>query len=440
MLSPKNHLPLAVIGVLAAISIVISSLLFKVEPMASENVNSLEGELIDDSVFEGSDSEEDEVIPQSARAGEMLVMMGAAPGQAQDELIESMNTLIQEAKETKAAEKNTEEAAQEEQTTEAEVVSSPLPEGQSSFDKKIQSGKIDVAIGLTPKQVTYISAVPEAWPEVTEEEETEEDTEEEVQEEEADEEASAETEESDEESVVYAPIWTEEDEESGEEESSAPEESSEEITEETSAEESSEESSEEITEETSAEESSEESSAEESSEDTTSEEESSDPQTEESSQSSEESSSTETASQESSGSGYNWEYNPGTTIRNATTISSELHDGFSELDHLAALLQCEAGSNYDGALAVANVVINRLNAGFEPTIYDVIYSPYQFATTRIAGYLKNGTVSSVCYTAAQDALNGINNVGDYLYFNGTYWLDPLSLERPYVVIGGNCFY
>ena len=430
MLSPKNHLPLAVIGVLAAISIVISSLLFKVEPMASENVNSLEGELIDDSVFEGSDSEEDSsAVPQGARAGEMLVMMGAAPGQAQDELIESMNTLIQEAKETKAAEKETEEAAQEEQTTEAEVVSSPLPEGQSSFDKKIQSGKIDVAIGLTPKQVTYTSAVPEAWPEVTEEEETEEDTEEEVQEEEADEEAS--TEESDEESVVYAPIWTEEDEKSGEEESSAPEESSQESTEETSAEESFEESSEES--------STEESSAEESSEDTTYEE-SSDPQTEESSQSSEESSSTETASQESSGSGYNWEYNPGTTIRNATTISSELHDGFSELDHLAALLQCEAGSNYDGALAVANVVINRLNAGFEPTIYDVIYSPYQFATTRIAGYLKNGTVSSVCYTAAQDALNGINNIGDYLYFNGTYWLDPLSLERPYVVIGGNCFY
>ena len=179
MLSPKNHLPLAVIGVLAAISIVISSLLFKVEPMASENVNSLEGELIDDSVFEGSDSEEDSsAVPQGARAGEMLVMMGAAPGQAQDELIESMNTLIQEAKETKAAEKETEEAAQEEQTTEAEVVSSPLPEGQSSFDKKIQSGKIDVAIGLTPKQVTYTSAVPEAWPEVTEEEETEEDTEE----------------------------------------------------------------------------------------------------------------------------------------------------------------------------------------------------------------------------------------------------------------------
>ena len=130
MLSPKNHLPLAVIGVLAAISIVISSLLFKVEPMASENVNSLEGELIDDSVFEGSDSEEDSsAVPQGARAGEMLVMMGAAPGQAQDELIESMNTLIQEAKETKAAEKETEEAAQEEQTTEAEVVSSPLPEG-----------------------------------------------------------------------------------------------------------------------------------------------------------------------------------------------------------------------------------------------------------------------------------------------------------------------
>ena len=112
---------------------------------------------------------------------------------------------------------------------------------------------------------------------------------------------------------------------------------------------------------------------------------------------------------------------------------------YSDLEYLAAICQIEAGYNYDGCLAVANVVLNRLNAGWGSSIYDVIYAPYQFATGWMDYWLENGT-GSAAYEAAAAALAGSNNVGSYMYFNGTTWLNPESLDCPYVVIGGNVFY
>ena len=112
---------------------------------------------------------------------------------------------------------------------------------------------------------------------------------------------------------------------------------------------------------------------------------------------------------------------------------------YSDLDYLAAICQIEAGYNYEGCLAVANVVLNRVNAGFGSNVYDVIYAPYQFATGWMEYYLQNGT-SSTAREAAAAALAGSNNVGSYLYFNGMTWLDPETLDRPYVIIGGNVFY
>ena len=112
---------------------------------------------------------------------------------------------------------------------------------------------------------------------------------------------------------------------------------------------------------------------------------------------------------------------------------------YSDLDYLAAICQIEAGYNYEGCLAVANVILNRVNAGFGSSIYDVIYAPYQFATGWMDYYLENGS-SSTAYEAAAAALAGSNNIGGFLYFNGTTWLDPDTLDCPYVVIGGNVFY
>lgn len=115
------------------------------------------------------------------------------------------------------------------------------------------------------------------------------------------------------------------------------------------------------------------------------------------------------------------------------------YSAYSDLDLLAAICQIEAGSNYEGALAVANVVLNRLHCGYAGSIYGVIFAPYQFATGSMDYYLQNGT-SDTARAAAQDALNGINNVGSYLNFNGRTWLDPATLNCPYVEIGGNVFY
>ena len=112
---------------------------------------------------------------------------------------------------------------------------------------------------------------------------------------------------------------------------------------------------------------------------------------------------------------------------------------YSDLDYLAAICQIEAGYSYDGCLAVANVVLNRLNAGFGSDVREVIYQSYQFATGWMDYYLENGT-SSVAREAASAALAGSNNIGGYLYFNGTTWLDPETLDCEYIVIDGNVFY
>ena len=223
--------------------------------------------------------------------------------------------------------------------------------------------------------------------------------------------------------------------EESEEESEESEESEEESEEESYYEEEEEESYYEEEEESSyyEEESEESSYEEESEEESYYEEESSEESYEESSEESSEDSSEESESSSSS----SYESNPGTTTRGAT--ENTFDGSYYDLDYLAAICQIEAGSNYEGALAVANVVINRLNAGYASTIRGVIYAPYQFATGDMDYYLENGT-SDAARQGAADALAGINNVGSYKCFNGIYWLDPATLDCPYTIIGGNVFY
>lgn len=93
----------------------------------------------------------------------------------------------------------------------------------------------------------------------------------------------------------------------------------------------------------------------------------------------------------------------------------------SDLDMLAAIIECEAGNQpYEGRLAVASVIINRMNnPRFANSISEVIYSPGQFspvASGRFAIVLSRGACGD-CRKAAQDALNGNTNV-DALYFIG----------------------
>lgn len=98
-----------------------------------------------------------------------------------------------------------------------------------------------------------------------------------------------------------------------------------------------------------------------------------------------------------------------------------------DLKLLACLIHAEAGNqSYDGKLAVANVVLNRVKSKKYPnTIKDVIYQPGQFSVAS-SGSLKkqlknydNYSSKSQLLTikAAKAALKGTNNIGNRLYFN-----------------------
>ena len=98
----------------------------------------------------------------------------------------------------------------------------------------------------------------------------------------------------------------------------------------------------------------------------------------------------------------------------------------SEVYLLACIIEWEAGwEPYEGKLAVANVVLNRVRSSRfkQNTITDVIYAPGQFTgvldgngniSERFSTLLANGPSHQDSYTAAGEALAGVNNIGDYL--------------------------
>lgn len=96
-----------------------------------------------------------------------------------------------------------------------------------------------------------------------------------------------------------------------------------------------------------------------------------------------------------------------TQQREATAAS------YDDVTLLGALIQCEAGSEpYEGQLAVGAVVMNRLRCGYAGSISGVIYQSGQFTPASngmLSGVLSSG-VSGSCMQAAQEAINGADNV------------------------------
>jgi spore germination cell wall hydrolase CwlJ-like protein len=110
---------------------------------------------------------------------------------------------------------------------------------------------------------------------------------------------------------------------------------------------------------------------------------------------------------------------------------------------LAAIVYAEAGGeSYDGQLAVASVIMNRLaNGSWGSTLSDVIYAPSQFTGTGTAAFstaLSTGG-SETSLSAAQAALGGANNIGGAMYFRPTWNCDTSSLSS-YTQIGNHIFY
>lgn len=126
----------------------------------------------------------------------------------------------------------------------------------------------------------------------------------------------------------------------------------------------------------------------------------------------------------------------------ALTTGSPMVASVDDATLLAAVCQYEAGSNYDGCLAVANVVLNRVRSGGYPnSIAEVIYAPGQFGSVRSGAlnrYL-NGGISGSARQAANDALAGANNIGGYLHFCSGRVANVNSFSS-YTVVGGNYFY
>lgn len=110
----------------------------------------------------------------------------------------------------------------------------------------------------------------------------------------------------------------------------------------------------------------------------------------------------------------------------------------SELDILAALIQCEAGGEpYEGQVAVGAVVMNRVRSGGYPnTITDVIYASGQFVPAskgKMESLILNGNTKASCVQAANEVIGGACNVGDALHFRR-------NNGRAGLVIGNHVFY
>lgn len=129
-------------------------------------------------------------------------------------------------------------------------------------------------------------------------------------------------------------------------------------------------------------------------------------------------------------------HKPSKTNRSAIKVSDE------EILLLATVVAMEAnGESYEGQLAVANVVVNRMLDGYwGKTIHDVVYAPGQFSganSGRVEKYKSRVTES--CKKAAVEALAGNNNIGDYKYFMMKNRAKTSSYKK-YYILGSHCFY
>ncbi len=118
---------------------------------------------------------------------------------------------------------------------------------------------------------------------------------------------------------------------------------------------------------------------------------------------------------------------------------SEVSFAEGDLKLLANLIYCEAGGEpYAGQLAVGSVVINRvLSSRYPDTVLGVIYQKSQFSPVgsgRLELALTYDRATADCYRAAEEAMSGVTNVGNCVYFR-----TPIP-GLTGINIGGHVFY
>lgn len=112
----------------------------------------------------------------------------------------------------------------------------------------------------------------------------------------------------------------------------------------------------------------------------------------------------------------------------------------SDVEMLAAIIECEAGSEiYEGKLAVGSVILNRVNSAFFPnSISGVIYQAGQFSPVssgRFAIVLSRGASDS-CIKAANEVLSNGATI-DALFFRTA---SSASDNMNGTIIGNHIFY
>lgn len=129
----------------------------------------------------------------------------------------------------------------------------------------------------------------------------------------------------------------------------------------------------------------------------------------------------------------------------AAELAKEVNDNpysgeADELETFAALLDCEAISDYDSMMAVATVIMNRVNSSkFSNSIKEVIYAEGQFEPTwtgKLERRLEAGA-SSLARRVAQDAMNGARSSKVRYCF---YFLYAPSTSRQGTLVGDNLFF
>ncbi len=125
---------------------------------------------------------------------------------------------------------------------------------------------------------------------------------------------------------------------------------------------------------------------------------------------------------------------------NSISTDNKVPANVDDVVLFAAILQCEAGgSGYDGMLAVATVIMNRVaSSRFPNTVKGVIYQRGQFSPTwngSLERVLSRGP-SSTAYAVAKAALAGKRHkkVKNCYYFNAAW------TGRDGINVGGNVFW
>ena len=134
-------------------------------------------------------------------------------------------------------------------------------------------------------------------------------------------------------------------------------------------------------------------------------------------------------------------------VANSKLVETVQGSGYNVTEEEAYLIACvvstEAGYEcYEGQLAVANIILNRLASGrFGTTVKDVLYARGQFTvvnTDRFARVMAQGP-NATSLAATKAALSGTNNIPGFTSYCAS-WAANYGRYTEYTIVGNQTFY